>query len=441
LSVISRLNQKRKNVFYGWRVVAAGTFINAFGIGCFFYGWSTFFKPLENEFGWSRTAISGVSALSRLEGGIEGPIVGWLIDKIGARKMLLLAVAVTGAGFVALSRVHALWSLYVIFGLLSFGFNMGFTFATTAAAAKWFIRKRGRALSFLTAGNGIGGAIFVPVLAWLIVLYGWRWAAIITGIAMWAIVLPTAAFGIRSTPEEMGLLPDGDSAGPGKEPDQTSDPIESVASANEAALKEVDFTWREAMKTQAFWVYAGSMFLRSSILSSLVIHQIPHLTDIGIPEIQAASILGFMVLVSIPGRLAFGWLGDKFSMKVLLFLLCLMQAAGIYIFIHASTMALLYLFVVVYGLGYGGVIPLTWAFRGDLFGRRNFATIAGIMTPLTAAGGIAGPVIAGYVFDVSGSYSVVFYAFMIMISLSGLLFLFIRQPKPPARLTTASITS
>ena len=141
-----------------------------------------------------------------------------------------------------------------------------------------------------------------------------------------------------------------------------------------------------------------------------------------------------MVLLSVPGRLIFGWMGDRANKKILLFILCLVQAAGIFIFIHARTMPLLYLFVVVYGLGYGGVIPLTIALRADLFGRQYYATITGMLTPITAVGGVLGPIFAGYVYDVSQSYSVAFYTFMIMISIGGALFLFIRQPKPPARL-------
>jgi len=434
LSFISRVNQKRKNVFYGWWVVAAGIPINALGVGFFFYGWSAFFKPLIDEFGWSRTLISGVSSLSRLEGGIEGPFVGWLIDKVGARVMTVIGAVITGIGFMALYLVNSPWQLYLIFGVLSFGYNMGFTHGTVAAVAKWFIKKRGRALSFLIASNGLGGAIFVPVAAWLIIQYGWRSAVVVIGVVMLAIVVPLAALGLRSKPEDMGLLPDGTPAREEEAPGQEDKPAETAAPVSETALDEVDFTWREALRTQPFWIYTISMLLRSSILSSLVIHQIPHLTDIGIPELQAATVLGLMVLFSIPGRLIFGWLGDRVNKKALLLGLCLMQAAGIFIFIHAHTMPLLYLFVVVYGLGYGGVIPLTIALRADLFGRQYYATITGILTPITAVGGIAGPLAAGRVFDVSGSYTVVFYAFLIMISLSGVLFLFIRQPKPPARL-------
>lgn len=432
LDIINQVRTRGKKVFYGWWIVAASFIINAFGVGTFFYGMSTFFTPLEAEFGWSRTVLSGAFSLSRLEGGIEGPIAGWLTDKFGARKMLFIGATAAGAGFIMLWLVNSPLSFYLIFGVfLSLGYNLGFTHATGAAVAKWFIKKRGRAFSFIVTGNGVGGAIFVPTIAWLIIQFGWRWAAVIIGLAIWAVVLPLSLI-IRSTPEEMGLVPDG------QPQNQEGSPSENGQASKEAQgsgtpVEDVDFSVREALQTRAFWTYVASMMLRSAILSSIVVHQIPHLTDIGIPYETASSVLGLMVLMSVPGRFFFGWLGDRFNKRPLLFLLCLVQAVGIYIFIHANTMELLYLFVVVYGLGYGGVIPLTIALRADLFGRRNYATIAGISMALAMIGTVIAPILAGRLYDTTQSYDLAFYIFMVMIVLSGVLFLFIpstsrRQP-------------
>jgi MFS family permease len=426
-NIVGRVRAWSKTVFYGWWIVALGFLINAFGIGTFFYGFSTFFNPMIAEFGWSRAVMSGVFSLSRLEGGIEGPVAGWFTDKYGARRMMLIGITVSGIGFIALRAVNSPVSLYLIFGiLLSLGFNMGYTHATSAAVAKWFIRKRSRALSFLITGNGVGGAIFVPLIAWLIVQIGWREATIVIGVATLLIPLPLSLL-VRSTPEEMGLVPDGQPDTKGKSTSEAERSL-SGASSGGTIAEDVDLTVREAMRTRAFWTYVASMVFRSCILSSIVVHQIPHLTDIGIPYQEASAVLGLMVLMSVPGRFIFGWLGDRFNKKVLLFLLCLLQGIGVYIFINATTTALLYLFVVIYGLGYGGVIPLTLALRADLFGRRNYATIAGITMAMTMVGTVSGPVLAGYLFDTTQSYSLAFYIFMGMIIISGVLFLLIPQP-------------
>lgn len=428
-NAIARLRARTQGVFYGWRVVAAGFIINAFGVGTFFYGFSTFFTPMVAEFGWSRTLMSGVFSLSRLEGGIEGPIAGWLTDRVGARRMLLFGVSIAGLGFILISQVSGPVSLYLIFALvLSLGFNMGYTHATSAAVAKWFVRKRGRALSILISGNGIGGAIFVPIIAWLIVQFDWRTAAVLIGLATLAIPLPLSRV-MKSTPEEAGLRPDG---GPPVGPTEArGNRLSDEASAE--VQEETSLTVREALRTKAFWVYAASMMFRASILSSIVIHQIPHLTDIGIPYQTASNVLGMMVLLSIPGRFIFGWLGDRFRKRVLLFLLCLLQGLGILIFINASKLPLLYAFVVVYGLGYGGVIPLTIALRADLFGRRNYATIAGITMTLTMVGTVTAPLLAGRLYDLTQSYSLAFYVLIGMIVTSGVLFLMIPSPGSPDR--------
>lgn len=402
----------------------AGVFIAAFGAGTVFYGFSAFFNPMIAEFGWSRTAMSGVSSLSRLEGGLEGPIAGWLIDKFGSRRILLIGVAIVGIGFIALWLVNSLLSLYLIFGLLSMGYGLGYNSAPQAAVAKWFIRKRGRALAFLMSGNGIGGAIFVPLIALLITEFGWRWSVVFIGLAMLAIPLPLSLL-VKNRPEEMGLKPDGQ-----------ADTPETLSLEVESATEEGDFTTREALRTRSFWVYSLAMMFRSSILSAIVIHQIPHLVDIGISYQTASAVLGLMILISIPGRLLFGWLGDRFNKKILLALLCLLQGIGVFIFIQASTLPLLYLYIIIYGLSYGGVIPLTIALRADLFGSRNFATISGLTMPISMIGTVTAPLIAGYLYDSTKSYSVAFYSFMVMIIISGLLFLVI--PRPSKRLRPAT---
>ncbi|MBI3931480.1 MAG: MFS transporter [Chloroflexi bacterium] len=422
LDIISQVKARSKKVFYGWWVVVAGTVIGAFGAGTIFYGFSAFFNPMIAEFGWPRAAMAGVSSLSRLEGGLQGPIAGWLVDKFSPRRILLIGVTIAGIGFMALSLVNSLLSLYLIFGLLlSMGFSLGYNNAPQAAVARWFIRKRGRAFAILLSGNGIGGALFLPLIAFLITQFGWRWAVIFIGLATLAIPL-TLSLLIKNSPEEMGLQPDGQ---PGTQ--------ESLSLETEFTTEEVDFTVREALKTGSFWTYAIAMMLRSFILSAIVVHQIPHLVDMGISYQTASAVLGLMILISIPGRLLFGWLGDRFSKKILLALLCFVQGAGVFIFIQANTLPLLYLYIVIYGLSYGGVIPLTIALRADLFGRRNFATIGGLTMPLSMIGAVTAPILAGYLYDVSQSYSRAFYIFLVMIVLSGVLFLFIPRPTPPKR--------
>ncbi|MBW2053856.1 MAG: MFS transporter [Deltaproteobacteria bacterium] len=428
MSLVEKGLSRVKNVFYGWWVVAAGSFIYFVGIGTVFYGFNVFFVPMVNEFGWSRTITSGAYSLSRLEGGLEGPFIGWLIDKFGARRLIFIGVSFVSLGFISLAFVTNALQFYLIFGLLiSLGYNTGFYHATTTATANWFIKKRSRALAFITVGGGLGGAVMVSFMAFLITQFGWRTAAVIVGVLVFSFGIPTA-FLIKSKPEDMGLLPDN------AKPVEHSEPVSQGQSEvivngrlqSSAVENEVIFTVRGALKTRAFWTYSVAMMLRACILSAVVVHQIPHLVDVGITYAAAAGCLSMMIFSSIPGRLILGWLGDIFDKRYLLALTCLLQALGILIFINVSNLWMAYVFVVVYGLGYGGAIPLTIALRGQLFGRKIFGTIGGITSAMTAVATVASPVLSGYIYDVFGSYSKAFYTLLVLILLSGIAFLMIK---------------
>ena len=442
MNYIKHIRSRTENVFYGWWVVAAGAFLYFLGIGSVFYGFSAFFNPMVDEFRWSRAITSGAYSLSRLEGGIEGPIIGPLIDKFGARKLIFVGIILAGVGYMALTQVSNAVSLYLIFGLLvTMGYETGFFHATTTAAANWFIKKRSRALAIITTGGGLGGAAIVPLLALLITHFGWRMAALIMGVIIIVFGLPML-FVVRSRPEDKGLLPDNEVVAPQPEPAAGAKPAGSDGpSPSVVPAAEIDFTVREALKTKAFWTYVGAMMLRACILSAIVVHQIPHLVDVGIPYQAAANCLGTMVLLSIPGRLVFGGLGDRFDKRYLLLISSLLQAVGIWILINVTTLWMAYLSVAVYGVGYGGAIPLSIAFRGQLFGRKIFATIGGVTAAFTAGATVAAPILAGYIYDTSGSYSLAFYIFVVLVSLSGFAFLLVRQPKPPARLTGVPVGS
>ena len=416
-----------RDIFYGWWVVAAGSFIYFLGVGSVFYGFNTFFVPMVNEFGWSRTVASGAYSLSRLEGGIEGPFIGMLIDRFGARRLVFIGVALVGIGYISLAFIQNALGFYLVFGLLiSLGFNTGFFHATTTAAANWFIKKRSRILSFITVGGGLGGAVMISLLAMLITQFGWRTAAAVIGCVVLVFGLPAASV-IRSRPEDMGLLPDNEPPIPRTDPAHRLESTKATSSLG-TPDDDVDLTVREALRTKAFWTYTAAMMLRGCILSALVVHQIPHLVDVGISYEAAAGCLGLMVFFSVPGRLFFGWMGDIFDKRVLLAVSAVLQAVGILIFINVSQLWMAYIFVAIYGIGYGGAIPLTIALRGQLFGRKIFGTIGGITHAMTAVATIAAPVLAGYVFDVFQSYSVAFYTFLFLILCSGVTFLLIKYP-------------
>ncbi len=410
------LRERLNGIFYGYWILLGTFLLHGMASGIYFYGFSVFYTPIQREFGWSSAVTSGAVSLSRLEGGVEGPVVGYLVDKYGARRLLVLGVIMTGLGFIAMLYVDSVLMLYLVYGgLLSVGYNTGFTHAMTSMITHWFKRIRSRAMGVYALAAGLGGALIVPLLAKSIAVSGWRTTAIYCGLAFLVAGLPfTLVF--RNKPEDLGLLPDGDPRSPGSP--------EHEASCHVAPEKTASV--RDALKSPIFVRLLLAESFRTFLLGSLVLHQIPHLITIGIAEEKAADLLGLMILISIPGRIIFGILGDFFNKRLLLTTVMLIQALGVFIFAYASNMVHVYAFLVIYGLAYGGAIPLLMAFRGELFGRERFATISGVMAPFRMIGNVVGPVFAGYVFDVTGSYRFAFQVFVLLAVLSGLFFYLVK---------------
>lgn len=407
--------QKNEKIFHGYWVLLGASILHFLDSGIYFYGFSVFYTPIMNEFGWSAAMVAGAVSFSRLEGGLEGPIIGYLIDRFGARKVLAFGVFLTGIGYFAMTYVDSIWMLYLVYGgILSVGYNTGFTHSLSTLVTNWFIKKRGRAMSVYAIAAGIGGAIAVPLMSQSIILYGWRMTAIFCGLTFWIVGFP-AAYIFRNKPEDMGLLPDGET-------------ITATQTGSEIpAIDEPEMTTMEALKSVTFRRLLLAESLRTFLLGSIVLHQIPHLINIGIDAVTAAGILGLMIFVSIPGRLIFGFLGDYIEKRKLLAATMIIQGIAVLILGYATSIIHVYAFVVIYGLTYGGCIPLLMAFRGDIFGRKKYAQMSGIMSPFRMIGNVIGPVLAGYLFDVTGSYRIAFTFFTVLALLSGISFYFVKS--------------
>jgi sugar phosphate permease len=378
-----------RGIFYGYWVLLTCTVLHAIGAGEFYYGFSVFYTPILLEFGWSRAVTSGAFSLSRLEGGLEGPFVGWLVDRVGAKKLMFFGILLTAIGFFAMTYVDSVLLLYLVYGgLLSLGYN--------------------------TMAAGVGGAVIVPILAQSIAGFGWRTTAVICGVSYLIIGFPLIYI-VRNRPEDMGLLPDG-----------TEEAVGEAGRDGNVIVEEADHSVREALRSRTFWTLMLGEVFRSFLLGSVVLHQIPYLVSLGVPEETAATILGLMIALSIPGRLVFGSLGDFYSKGRLLALAMALQAVGIFVFSQATGVVHAYAFVVIYGIAYGGAIPLLYAFRGELFGRRRFASISGLAAPFRMIGSVVGPIFAGYVYDVYGDYRLAFYVFTVLALMASVTFLLVR---------------
>jgi len=427
---LARLNR----IFYGWWLLAACSVVASIVSATQSYGFSLFFVPLTTEFGWSRAALSGVMSLARLEGGFLGPIEGILVDRFGPRRMMLIGIPIIAVGFFCMSQLSEIAAALSIDTLLAFygiwvvliagGTAIGTSTPAQTAVANWFVRRRGLALGLYSSSIGVGAASLVPFLAHIIETDGWRTAALVAGGTAVVIGLPAALL-VRHRPEDYGYLPDGDT--------QVLPATATINAAPAAVAVEQNFTMRQALATKAFWVLAFAFGFRVMVTSAVIIHLPALLQDMGFGAVEAASAVSAVAALSVAGRLGLGWLGDRWDKRRVYIGALAAMASGLLLLAFAGDAWQIVLFLALYSPAYGGLASLQLALRGDYFGRRAFATIAGAMGPITTVGTITGPLFAGFAFDITGSYRIAMLFFAAATAVNIVLMAALRRPQiaPP----------
>lgn len=414
--MISFFSALRKKVFYGWWILALGSLINAIGVGILYHSFTVFFLPLKRDLGVSSAAISLLYGAARLEGGIEGPVVGHLIDRFGSRMLILIGACLAGVGLIMLSAVDNFWTFFFIYVfIVSLGSNAGFFHPVSAAINKWFIRYRGLSFSVITASGSIGGMVMAPLLSFIILNYGWRQGAIFAGIIILLVAIPSA-LPMKKTPESMGLHPDG----------QKLDE-HSKSFSPRLEIKDVDFSVREAIRSTPFWLLAMAITLRISVTVAINTHFVPILVWRGMSESVSAYLVSLSAFCSIFFSLTFGWLGDRWNKAYLSGLCLLPTILAMIALIFSQEIFFLYLFPIAFAITYG-TVPLNWALIGDFFGRRIYATVRGLMGIGYGTGTFISPIFAGWIYDKTDSYVLVLIAFSIILLVASLFFAILRHP-------------
>ena len=410
-------------IFYGWWIVFTSALLSFFSGGTFLYGFTTFFNPIRNAFGWTAAVTSIAFVLQRLETGIMGPIAGILVDRLGPRKLMIFGWTMIGFGYLTMSRVQSLWSFYATFMIIATGSSFGVYLVVNTTIAQWFTRLRSRALTVVFIGYGACGVI-APFLAMSINRYGWRNSLVIVGVIMWIIGIPLSLV-MRHKPHQYGLLPDGDKKEAARDSGNFDTPPLSV-------LPPVEFTAREALKTRSFWVLSVAGFFQSIIFGTVMVHVVPYLESVSFPSTAAALVVTGITLLSLIGRIGFGLLGDFFPKRYLIALAVFMQAVGVFIFafIEFDRSWLLLLFLLIFAPGYGGPMPLRPGLQADYFGTKSYGTIMGLMSAVGMPAGLASPVLAGWVFDVTGSYRLAWQIISLLTLPAAILMLFATPPQP-----------
>ncbi|MFC2069214.1 MFS transporter [Chloroflexota bacterium] len=406
-----RFRFKGREVFYGWGIVAA-LFLVMFVFMGGFYSFGVFFNSLSLEFDSTATITSGIMSLSMILGGLFGWVMGGLTDRYGPRMVLALSSFLAGAGYLLMTRIDSIWQIYVLIGIVV-GIAMSSAYVVPGATiGKWFIKKRGLAMGITFAAIGIAQVVVPPLVAQLIELRDWRFAYLIMGLLVLVLGVSASMF-LRRTPEDVGLLPNGE--------------VTKQRSSMEVTTL-AGYTVAETLHTSAFWIFCAMWALMAMPVLLVAVHIVPYATSMEIGSVAAASILTVIGAANISGKFIFGYMVDRIGSRAALCMTRVIQSAALLLFVYARDLRLFYIAALLFGVSYSGGDIICLDMLAEVFGRKYLGIIIGVTSVTWRIGAAIGPIMGGLVYDVTGSYSSAFLAAAIGIATCiGLAFVFFAQ--------------
>ena len=381
---------------------------------------AVFMFPLSEELGWSRTLIAGAASFGGLAASGVSPVVGWLVDRYGARLVLTSSIFILGVSTISLAWATVPAAFYAAYGAARVIFSSPVVIGASVVVSRWFIRMRGRANGILFASHSIGLVAFPMIASAVIATRGWQAAWLVLGLLVFAISLAPAALLIVQRPEDLGLRPDGD-------PEET----EGNADGQAGAVEEPAWTLKAAMRTPALWMLAlgvGTLFL---VQAGINTHLAAFLRDQGLDAVFAGIGISLNAAFMGVGSLSWGWVAERYPVRYVLAAVAGAVAIPAALFLTADTAAEALIYSGLFGFGVGGMLSVPPVAYADYYGRRSLGTIRGVTEPFTSLEQAVGSIAAGIVFDVYDSYSFALAAFAILGGLTMVLILFARPPGLP----------
>jgi MFS family permease len=408
-------------VFYGWWIVAAGFVLQGLSGGLLLNAFGAYFVHLQQEFGWSRTAISAAPSMGRFEAGIIGPAQGWLIQRLGGRAVIRIGILVFGGGFIALSFCQDLTQFYAAYLVLSLGAGLGGFLTVNIILANWFERKRASAIGISALGQSVAG-VATPLVALVLNGFGWRATAFASGILILLLGLPAAQV-FRQAPEPYGLAPDG------VPPRDRERRAARGLAASPTYTGVTGLTARQALATSAFWLLTLGHSAALASVTAVLVHLIPYLVQfMGLSLEVASSVVPLITALSIVGQLGGGILGDRLDKRLFAAACMAGHTLAMLGLVVVGDAALVFLCAGLHGLAWGARGPLMMSVRADYFGRRAFATIEGFAAIVTMLGLVVGPMVVGFLADTLGDYRP---GFLCLAGVTGAgIFFFWLAPRP-----------
>jgi MFS family permease len=409
--------------FYGWFIVGLSFLANLTAAGIRSAP-SVLIHPLEAEFGWSRTAIASAASLNLLLLGVFAPIGGWLIDRIGARRVILGCLTTIALGLVATVFIQELWQLIVLWGIV-LGMATGVTPALGASiASRWFVHRRGLAIGIMTNANAAGQVVYLPLLMAIIVGFGWR-SALLAMAAASAVMLPAIWLWMRDHPAEVGLEPYRSKA---------LGAAESRRSYARGDIRPMSISGiSEVFKTSTFWILSGCFFICGVTANGLIgTHLIPHAIERGIPQMTAATAVGIMGGASFIGTTFSGWLVDRIDPRKVLSVVYGLRGSSLFILPFVNEPAALFVFAVIYGLDWYASGPATTTIIARSYGADKVGRIFGLVFVFHQLGGASAAILGGWVRVHFGDYQIAFLVGGILGLIAACLALTVRSTERPA---------
>jgi MFS family permease len=351
-----------------------------------------FFDPLLQEFGWTRTMISGAYSLSSILSGLIGIVMGGLTDRFGPRAVVTFCGFCLGLGYLLMSQVHALWQFYLYYGVVIGTGMSGVWIPLVSPIARWFSDRRSLMTGIVISGLTVGQLIAPPLISRLIAAYDWRMSYAILGGAVLVVIVVLAQF-LRRDPGQ---------------------PVRLTGNENERNKPDFkidagDFSLREAVRTQQFWLVAVIFFCVGWDAIAVTVHIVPHAIDLGISSVTAANILAVNGGTGIIGNFVLGGIiGDRIGNRKAFIIGIAAMAASLFWLVPATQVWMLYLFAVTFGVALGGTGTSESPLIARLFGLRSHGFIYGVAALSWTAGSAVGPVVTGYMFDMNGNYQAAF---------------------------------
>lgn len=399
---------KRPNFFYGYVIVLI-TFLTLMLITGAFYSFGVFFKPVIMEFGWTRAATAGAFSLCLLANGFISIFTGRLSDRFGPRLVMTGCGLFLGAGYLLMSQINTIWHLYLFYGvLIGVGMSGGFV-VMTSTIARWFVNRRGLMIGVAVSGIGFGTVIVPPIANWLISSEGWRMSYILIGITILILVVSAAQF-LRREPDQMGMVTYFEGG---------------VEKAN-SDLGNVTFSLLRAVHTRQFWIICMVYLCFGFSLQAIMVHIVPHATDLAISAASAASILAVIGVGSIAGRIIMGTTADRIGNRLATTICFCVMSADLLWLLVTNELWMFYPFAAIFGFTYGGLVALMSPLLAELFGLGSLGVVLGVVHFIWTIGEAVGPALAGRIFDTTGSYQLAFLVCAVLGVITIILALFLR---------------